>query len=662
MHLQVARRLVFLAVFACALLAGPALRPLIAADAWVPLGPPGGDISHLIVHPRNPRILWAGSPYTGIFKSTDGGASWRPVNQGLADLAVRALAVAPSAPNTLYAATGIVPVLVYRSSDGGESWEVVLPCGEVPPPCCGCVPLASAAQLVVHPREPRTVYAATARGVFKSVDGGAQWRATGPRRGTLSVAIDPRNPEILYAGGYIGVYASRNGGASWERVGQGSSLLSISHLVIAPADSRRIWAGGTEGFHRSTDGGAHWQRSEAGLTDRVLLSLALQPAAGAGLPTLWAGTPTGAFRSRNGGLSWSSAGPGLRNRWVGAIAAHPGGAGTLWAGTRFNTRPFAPGVFKSVDGGATWRASSRGIFYMRTSAVVPDPAAPGVLWAASPVYGVFRSADGGATWAERNGNLPRFQEFAVYDLAIDPADPQTLWASTSRGVYVSEDGGATWEARREGLAPPGRPRPFLGRLWLAPSDPSVAYVEARSPQLLCKTADRGEHWTCRALPRLPVFVPLQDVVVDPRDPDVVAVALQDVWISRDGGVSWEERVPVGDVPMVVEALAGDPGDPDVLYAGGAEGVFRSRDGGRTWLRVADLTITWNDDLAVGPTGRLWVETRDGVSVSPDGVSGWTLVPWREDGNRILELVPDPHRPDTLFIVTDRGIYRHRKGD
>ena len=87
-------------------IAGPAVHPLAAEEGWVSLGPPGGLITELLVHPRNPRILWAGTYTAGVFRSTDGGSSWSPANQGLDRLNVQALAVASSDPRILYAASG----------------------------------------------------------------------------------------------------------------------------------------------------------------------------------------------------------------------------------------------------------------------------------------------------------------------------------------------------------------------------------------------------------------------------------------------------------------------------------------------------------------------------------------------------------------------------
>jgi hypothetical protein len=351
-------------------------------------------------------------------------------------------------------------------------------------------------------------------------------------------------------------------------------------------------------------------------------------------------------------------------RWVYAIATHPGQPATLWAGTRSTGRSEV-GVYKSVSRGATWSFSSRGILHTPASALAVDPVTPGVYWAANHA-GVSRSTDAGFTWTERDGNLPG--PAFVQALVIDPSDPETVWAGTSQGVFVTEDGGVRWEARREGLSAPGAlPFASVHLLRLAPSDPSIAY--AGGIERLFRTVDAGRHWTLLATPPLASFASLQDVWVDPRDPEVLFVVRGGVWVSRDGGASWN-AVPVGSGAGSFRSVEADPRDPDVLYAAGDEGVYRSADGGQVWQLVTGLPVTWQGNLTVGPAGEVWVGAWDGslgsIYFSPDGISDWTLLPGIELVHTLFVLEADPHHPSTVFAgasvlmsgnVVD-GIFRH----
>ena len=651
------KSLSFILVF-LSLLVGPA-----AADgAWVPVGPPGGTAIELLLHPRNPNILWAVTQTAGVFKSVDGGASWVPSRQGLISSDARALAVAPSQPNILYAwSSGL-----YSSPDGGRTWTAVLPCHERPPHR-GCAALFEVRQLVVDPQDPQTVYAVSG-GVLKSVDGGSTWRRTKRTETTFSLVFHPRDPGALYATGNDGVARSEDGGASWTSLSNGIVRDAIYSLVIDPKNPRRMWATGnvSRAVYRTGDGGALWRLSARGLRGAGvdwLHTLALAPAAGRSLPILWVGTRTGAFRSLDGGVTWTSASPDLSHRLILSLLAHPGRPGVLWAASPFSFRLDRPaGVFKSVDHGASWRAASRGLLAFPISSLAFDPVTPGVLWAGSRAGGAFRSTDGGATWTERHGHLA-FSEGVVRDLAIDPQAPDTVWMAPDRGVFVTEDGGATWEARNEGLVDAsGSASPILV-LRLAPANPSVAYAAMMAR--LFKTVDAGAHWTELSVPQVAA-----DVLVDPRDPDVVFVATAffidqsreagALWISRDGGDTWE-AAPLETGSRPVRSLASDPRNPDVLYAGGDGGIFRSADGGRTWQRVTDLQVFGEANLAVSPTGAVWASTPAGIFRSPDGLSDWTAVPGIEKFF-IQGIAVDPHDPDNVLVATLAGIFRWQEGD
>lgn len=668
MHARIARPLVFLALLAWAFVAGPALRPLAAEDAWVPTGPPGGLAQALVIHPRTPRILWAGTDNAGIFKSVDGGFSWAPSSQGLGiNLQILALAVAPSDPETLYAA--VAPARdnfgsfggIFRTSDGGRTWRAMLSCPPNPLSGIGCARLGQTFELDVHPKNPRIVYAATGRGVFKSTNGGVRWDPTG-RFGfafyTYALAIDPERPQVLYAGGGDGVSRSADGGATWAPWNEGMGREEITEIVIDPSNPRRIWAGGG-GFassvvFRSTDGGAHWQGARSGLPeDRGVSALAVSPAAGRGLPVVWAGNPLGVFRSLDGGATWTES-PDLHGLYVGALVTHPAQPRVLWAAVPLSFRTDrVTGIYRTRDGGAAWRLASRGLYGLPMTSLAFDPRVPGVFWASSSTEGVFRCGDGGVTWAQRNGNLPAYVE--VYAVEVDPVHPGTVWIGTSHGVYVTEDSGTTWEARNEGLGP-GSPHTYLVPvLRVSATDPSVAY--AASFQDLHRTLDGGEHWTRI---EIPVSLPstqwrIGDVLIDPRDPDVVFVAAEELWVTRDGGDTWQQVQP-GSVSFV-SALAADPRDPDILYAAGL-GLYRSTDGGQTWQGQTGAPVLDATEVAVGPTGEVWMSDSVTVFRSPDGVSGWTRAPDLH-GLLIQDLGIDPFL-ERVLAETSAGLFRFLK--
>lgn len=631
-------------VLAATILSALVACPLAAQGEWTPLGPPGGTVPALVLHPDDPRILWAGTEGGGVFKSIDSGSSWTPVNRGLADLNVTTLAVAASDPDTLYAAAGVLPTVagVFRSTDGGQSWTSASRGLPPPPPFCGCGSLSSIAELAVHPRNPDRVFAATSRGLYRTSDGGRRWFSLGFQGAVLSVAIDPVRPSIVYASTEDGIWKSTDGGASWNQVTSGQR---IGVLLIDPENHRTVWGGGPQGLLRSTDGGATWRPLQPGFQ---VLSLALGPfdLPGQGISVLWAGTRRGVYRSLDGGTSWIRA--GLRQWPVPSLVAHPDRPNVVWAGSGTGSTA-GRGVFKTADSGISWRVSNRGLFALHTEAIAFDPVTPDVVWVGTAGLGVYRSDNRGATWTARNAGIA---PLTISDLEVDPRDPETIWAaSAGRGIYVTEDGGQTWMPRNQGLVLPGAQFPLpINVLKLAPSSPDIAYAGTRSG--LFRTSDAEEQWTRLDTP----FTQVVDVLADARDPDVVFVATGELWVSRDGTATWE-RVAIPAEPAAIVALAADPQDPDMIYAAGEEGVFRSADGGHTWQRVATSPVSGIVSLSVSTLGEVWAAGPSGAFRSPDGISGWARVPGLE---RTFpeEIAADPHDPDTVYAATFAGVFRH----
>jgi photosystem II stability/assembly factor-like uncharacterized protein len=268
----------------------------------------------LVIDPSNPAILYAGtggaSSGDGVYKSADGGVSWRGVWNG-AGRGVRALAIAPSNPAVLYVATGNSGV--YKSADGGASWTAVN---------------IQTEGFFSGPSSENTFFCA--------------------------LAIDPVNSAIVYAGacgGYSGsvVLKSADGGESWTAVNNGlrtpDTSSFVNALAIEASNPATIYAGAAGGVFKSTDGGGSWTAANNGLPNRSVSTLAIDPVNPA---TLYAASGGVFFKSTNGGTNWSAAGSGLRFP-VSTLAINPVNPTTIYAGTP------GSGVFKSTDGGATWQ-------------------------------------------------------------------------------------------------------------------------------------------------------------------------------------------------------------------------------------------------------------------------------------------------------------------
>jgi hypothetical protein len=206
-----------------------------AAVGWRSIGLGGGLGLSILIDPTAPSTLYAGTHNGGIFKSTDGGASWSVVNTGLTNSLVFALALDPTTPTTLYTGTGGG---VFKSTDGGASWSAVNT----------GLTNTNVRALALDPTTPTTLYAGTwGGGVFKSTDGGAHWSAVNTGLTDTYVhalALDPTTPGTLYAGTYFdGVFKSTDGGAHWSAVNTGLTDTYVFDLALDPTTPSTVYAG-----------------------------------------------------------------------------------------------------------------------------------------------------------------------------------------------------------------------------------------------------------------------------------------------------------------------------------------------------------------------------------------------------------------------------------
>jgi photosystem II stability/assembly factor-like uncharacterized protein len=235
-------------------------------------------VGALSIRPDIPTTIYAGT-WGGVFRSTDGGESWNAVNSGLTSLIVPALSIRPDTPTTIYA--GTYGGGVFRSTDGGESWTAVN---------SGLTNLDVNA-LSIRPDTPTTIYAGTyGGGVFRSTDGGESWNAVNSgltNLDVLALAIRPDTPTTIYAGTYSGdVFRSTDGGDTWTAINNGLTSFYVNALSIRPDTPTTIYAGTYGGVFRSTDGGNSWTAINTGLTNLGVCALAMRP----DTPILYAGT------------------------------------------------------------------------------------------------------------------------------------------------------------------------------------------------------------------------------------------------------------------------------------------------------------------------------------------------------------------------------------
>jgi photosystem II stability/assembly factor-like uncharacterized protein len=264
---------------------------LASSDNWKRIGLEGVAVNDLEIDPWTLTTLYAGTE-KGVFKSTDDGGTWREANIGLTDSHVLTLVIdpqiEPEAPNTLYAGTHDSGV--FKSTDGGESWVMAN----------DGMGVIGINDLAIAPTSPPTLYAATQGGMFESIDSGASWVGVGSVGGELyTVTIDPVTPTTVYATDCCGVYRSTDGYESQTYTPLGARIFALAINRFTPS----ILCLGTEhGVLKSIDSGESWVPTR--LAEDSVLALTFDPKTAS---TFYAGTLiTGVFISADDGNSWSA--------------------------------------------------------------------------------------------------------------------------------------------------------------------------------------------------------------------------------------------------------------------------------------------------------------------------------------------------------------------
>jgi len=526
-------------------------------------GPPAA-VAALMIDPQDTRTLYAftgNSPRTP-FKSTDSGESWAPIAAPPSGLYFVALAVDPQTSGTLYAtaqgadSAGRSLNAVFKSTDGGANWKET----DSGMPGAGNASFAPGG-LTIDPKNPSTVYVASfGIGVYKSTDAGASWHAANSGLPNLDsrvpdqccgsgVAIDPQDPNTLYASGMNltkkEIFKSTNGGASWNTV---SSLGPAGGYVVLAIDRQRgIYAAGSEGLSRSTDGGATWHTANSGLRATPVSSLAIHPQFSS---LLYAGM----YRSNDAGRNWFWLGTNFGN-FV-ALAIDPQTPNTMYAAAGDSECESQSTMFKSLDGGQHWVDTHAQVGFCDVSALVIDPQNPTTVYAVSLYGGAYKTVDGGTTWGATNTGIP-----SVSALSIDPRNTNILYGGTAKGVFKSTDAGASWSTA--GLVSASY------ALAIDPQNTSTVY--AGTSDGLFKSTNGGVSWR-NVLPSSSTIV--YALAIDPRSSGTVYAGTETgVLQSMDGGETW---TPIPRGPERIRLLAFDPQDSNTVYAAGPGGLFTIR--------------------------------------------------------------------------------------
>jgi photosystem II stability/assembly factor-like uncharacterized protein len=633
----------------------------LAAPRWTFVGPTniGGRVVDIAVDPITPDAIYVATATGGVWKSKDKGARFTSIWPSANPQSIGALLVTPN--RTLFAGTGEANPGggsityggsgIYRSLDGGRTWQVV-----------GLPDSGAIGRLAIDPTNPQHIFAAAAgplydhggeRGVYASTDGGSSWTLVlagdNDTTGAVDLAIDPSNPNRIFA-------------AMWDHLRE---------------PDLRTYGGVGSGIYRSTDGGSTWQRLSNGLPassatiGRIGIALsASNPQRAYAIVNQTNGLFQGFYQSDDGGNSWTKL--PTNSTLSGAQSTYGWWFGRVWVDPLDQTHVFAAGVYlcESKNSGSTFSA--------QFSPHADDHA---MAWDSKVPGRVYLGNDGGTYRSDVNGSndlwtpavSQPFTQFYSVDVSeqddsrlvggaqdngvnrsyggtgwntyvggdglealIDPIDQNMVYGCSQYGVCArSTNGGnstsdftsSTISSRRNWLTP----------LQFDPANPAILYYAGNQVN---RSVDHGVHWSVISPdltggpgrdPSYP-FGTVTTVAGATTDPNRVLAGTDDgrLWFTTNLGGNWTQVTDPNLPGTWVTRVTFDPVNANIAYAtfsGFRSGtalpyVLKTMDGGTTWTSiVGNLPEAPVNDLVVVGSA-IYVGTDVGVFRSANGGRKW----------------------------------------
>jgi len=630
-----------------------AARTSGASKSWKFAGPVnvGGRITDIEMHASDQQTIYAGTATGGIFKSTNAGTSWFPVFDKASSLTIGDLAIAPSDPKILYAGTGEANagggsstydgLGVFKSTDAGVTWTYA-----------GLDKIRNTGRIVIHPKDPQTVFVAGMgdlygktpdRGIYRTTNGGTTWQKilfVSDSTGGIDLVINPKNPDTLYA-------------ALWERV---------------RTINRRSYGGATCNVYRSFDGGTTWTKLANGLPAATVnsgrIGLAISESAPDVVYAIYAdkvGAFTGMYKTINSGNSWVKVNDSALSSmfatygwWFGRVHVDPTNPDVVYA--------IGFDLYKSTNGGSSW-SNIGGSVHVDHHSIYVHPKNPNFVLLGND-GGVYISKNAAGSWSHVS-TLPITQ---FYTCEVDAKNPQRLYGGAQdNGVHRTMTGNLNdWNSIVGGDG-------FVALV--DPVNNNYVYGESQNGALVRSTnggasfssGTNGISGSDRKNWNTPV-------IFDPANSQILYYGANRLYKSTDRAVSWTAisseltKGNGGNGLGTISCVAVAPSNSSVIYAGTDDGnVWRTANGGTNWTKIsASLPVRWVTRIAVdlqNPliayvtlSGYRYDEYLPHIFQTTDGGVSWKDISGNLPAAPINEVIIDPADNKTLYIGSDVGVY------
>lgn len=645
-----------------------------------------GRISALAATPGKDgkTTLFVGAASGGVWKSSDGGTTFKPVFDKQPVQSIGAIALDPSNPQNVWVGTGeawtrnsvSIGNGVYRSGDGGETWTHV-----------GLVGSERVAKILVDPRNGDTVYAcvpgklwsdSAERGLYRTTDGGRNWslvlKGGNLSTGCASISFDPKNPDVLFAG-------------LWDFRRKGWTFRSGGETPDSPSGS---------GLFRSADGGRTWTEvtpaANPGFPKKPYgrIAVAVAPSDAKIVYALVESTDSALYRSDDGGRTWDKRDKSQMMVW------RPFYFANLIVDPKNPDRVFKPdlGLIQSLDGGKSFAGVGGGTHGDHHDIWIDPTNTQHVI--SGDDGGLWQSYDGGNKWWKHD-NLPVSQ---FYHVSVDGADPFRVYGGLQdNSSWVGDSaypGGVTnsrWENMYGGDG-----------FWMFedPADADYLYAEYQGGSIA--RINRHTHEMRSIQPLAGYGEKLRwnwntPIALSPNEKGTIYIGSQFLFRSRDHGQSWDRISPdlstndpqkqkqeesggvtvdnsAAEMHTTIYSISESPKQAGLIWVGTDDGnVQLTRDGGKSWSNLvgnikgvpAHSWVSWIEAGAFDAGTAFVAFDRHTVGdmdpyvyVTRDHGRSWSALVSPKDPKGLRGYVhvvrQDPQKPEVLYAGTEFGLW------
>lgn len=679
-----------------------------------------GRIADIALHPDKPHIYYVATASGGVWKTVNAGTTYEPVFDDQGSYSVGCVTIDPNNPNVIWVGTGENNNQrsvgygdgIYKSIDAGSSWKNM-----------GLKSSEHIGKIIVHPEHSDIIFVAAIgplwskggdRGVYKSTDGGKNWKAVltiDEHTGVTDLVMDPRDPDVLYAaamqrrrhvftylggGPSSGMYKSTDGGESWEKINKGLPAVDIGRigLAISPADPEIIYAiveaaQDKGGFFRSTDRGASWQKqgnySTSGNYYQEIIADPLQP------NTVYA-MDTWMKVTHDGGKTFKNVGEDFKH-----VDNH-----SMWIDPRNNEHWLVGcdgGIYETWDAAKTWDYKANlPVTQFYKVAVDND----------TPFYHIYGGTQdnfsiGGPSRTIKNHGLTNEDWFIThggdgFETQVDPNNPDIVYSQSQHGVLVRYD-------RRSGEEVGIQPKERRGEnayrwnwdapLAVSPHRAGRLYFAANK---MFRSDDYGDSWTVisddltrqvnrnelKIMDRVwsidavaknqstSLYGSIVAFAESPRNENLLIAGTDDglIQISENGGQQWRRVDGIAGVPerSYVNEVYASQHDENVIYAAFNHHkygdfkpyLYKSTDKGITWTSISNNLPERGSVYAIEEDhidpNLIFCGTEFGVFFSPNGGQRWRQIKAGVPTIAVRDIDIQRRESDLVLGTFGRGFY------